>query len=468
MTNKQLTILTIVAVAMVLVTVVLHVGIGSPRSEFVSGSLLIQGLDPETIHRIVIKSKSGTTTLARKEGVGFVVSERGNYPASAKSINELIYESLEIRSKDKITDSKTSHKELGVLEGGEETVSVSFIGADDKPLIGYIKGKSATVGGVYVRLAGSDTVYASDAYLPIDERPTDYIDKKIVRILLKKNIRRVEVTIGKGTYAISAAKEDKKGEPVPVLENIPKGKRAKSTEVANVFGVFGPPTGIEFSDVAAAGKMKLAWDATYTCRLKSGLSYTVQLAKDGEKHYARISAKGPELRRVPISKTDSPEELKKKEALIVAMETPGNFNPKHAAWVYELPSWTAENMRRPLAELIEDIPKDATPEEISASHILISYKGAERSDPTVKRPKAAARMLAGAVIKLTKVAGANFALLAGKYSDGPSKSKGGDLGAFKKGVKAKAFEEAAFKLKVGEISAIVETKSGFHIIKRTK
>jgi len=125
-------------------------------------------------------------------------------------------------------------------------------------------------------------------------------------------------------------------------------------------------------------------------------------------------------------------------------------------------------MRRPLAELIEDIPKDAAPEEISASHILISYKGAERSGSKVKRTKAAARMLADTVLDLTKAANANFALLAGKYSDGPSKSKGGDLGAFKKGAMAKAFEGAAFKLKVGEISGIVETPFGFHIIKRTK
>lgn len=461
MTNKQLTILMIVAVVMVLVTVVLHVGIRSPAGDFVSGSLLIQGLDTESVNKIVIASKKNTVTLVRR-GEGFVVKERDDHPASTKAINELLYESIDIRCKDKITDSKANHEELGVAEGGEETVSVAFIGADDKPLVGYVKGKGATTGGQYVRLAGNGTVYTSDGYLRLDDAPADYIDKEIVRVL-KKDIQRVEVSVGKDTYAISAGKDDKKGGATPVLENIPKGKRAKSSEVA---GVFGAVTSLDMSDVAAAGKMKLAWDATYTCRLKTGLSYVVQLARDGEKHYAKISAKGPAPREIGISKTESPEELKKKEALIIAIETPRTFNPKHAPWVYELPSWKAENARRPLAELIEDIPKDDTPVEISASHILISYKGAERSQAT--RTKAAAKVLAGVVLKLAQAAGANFASLAEKHSDGPSKSKGGDLGAFKKGAMAKAFEEAAFKLKVGEISGIVETPFGFHIIKRTK
>ena len=123
-------------------------------------------------------------------------------------------------------------------------------------------------------------------------------------------------------------------------------------------------------------------------------------------------------------------------------------------------------MRKPLSELVEDIPKETTPEEITASHILIAYKGAERSK--AKRTKAAAGKLAETVLKLAKSKDADFASLARKYSDGPSKTKGGGLGAFKKGAMAKAFEEAAFKLKAGDISEIVETPFGFHIIKRTK
>ncbi len=59
----------------------------------------------------------------------------------------------------------------------------------------------------------------------------------------------------------------------------------------------------------------------------------------------------------------------------------------------------------------------------------------------------------------------NFAELAKKYSEGPSAPKGGDLGYFTKGRMVPAFEEAALKLKKGEISKPVETRFGWHIIK---
>ncbi len=65
--------------------------------------------------------------------------------------------------------------------------------------------------------------------------------------------------------------------------------------------------------------------------------------------------------------------------------------------------------------------------------------------------------------KLTK--GANFSDLAKKYSEGPSASRGGDLGTFEKGTMVPEFEQALAKMKPGEISGIVKTRFGYHLVK---
>lgn len=61
---------------------------------------------------------------------------------------------------------------------------------------------------------------------------------------------------------------------------------------------------------------------------------------------------------------------------------------------------------------------------------------------------------------------ASFSELASKYSDCSSAKRGGDLGPFGRGAMQKPFEQAAFALKVGELSTPVDTDSGIHLIER--
>jgi peptidyl-prolyl cis-trans isomerase C len=99
------------------------------------------------------------------------------------------------------------------------------------------------------------------------------------------------------------------------------------------------------------------------------------------------------------------------------------------------------------------------PEQVKASHILIKV-GPQADEPQ----KAAARKKIEEIQQRVQK-GEDFAALAKEFSEGPSSPKGGDLGYFRKGQMMKPFEEAAFALKPGEVSDMVETSFGYHLIK---
>ncbi len=106
-----------------------------------------------------------------------------------------------------------------------------------------------------------------------------------------------------------------------------------------------------------------------------------------------------------------------------------------------------------------------TPEQVRASHILISTAVTDpNADPN--QVKAQAREKAEKLLKEIKEGG-DFAALAKEHSSCPSAAKGGDLGLYPRGEWVKPFENAAFALQVGEVSDVVETQHGYHIIKVT-
>lgn len=114
-----------------------------------------------------------------------------------------------------------------------------------------------------------------------------------------------------------------------------------------------------------------------------------------------------------------------------------------------------------------EVVQPAPPGHIRASHILVSYAGAPRTEAV--RTKADAERLAVEILERIK-AGEDFEDLARRYSDCPTAQNEscGDLGFFDKGKMVKPFEDAAFALKAGDVSGVVETKFGYHIIKRTQ
>ncbi|ALC49481.1 dod [Drosophila busckii] len=110
------------------------------------------------------------------------------------------------------------------------------------------------------------------------------------------------------------------------------------------------------------------------------------------------------------------------------------------------------------------------PDEVQCLHLLVKHKGSRRPsswrEDNITRTKEEANMLLE--VYRTKINNneATFEELARSYSDCSSAKRGGDLGRFGRGQMQPPFEKAAFGLNVGELSGIVDTDSGLHIILR--
>jgi parvulin-like peptidyl-prolyl isomerase len=141
------------------------------------------------------------------------------------------------------------------------------------------------------------------------------------------------------------------------------------------------------------------------------------------------------------------------------------------------PSWTGGGMVMTAPEREAKEEADAAkeretvskqPNEIGAKHILVMHAQSQSKPESVTRTREEAKKRAqDALLKIR--GGSDFDQMVKEYTDEPGGAeRGGDLGIFERSNMVKAFGDAAFGLKVGEVSEVVETPFGFHIIKRTE
>ncbi|KAJ3908307.1 rotamase-domain-containing protein [Lentinula edodes] len=146
-----------------------------------------------------------------------------------------------------------------------------------------------------------------------------------------------------------------------------------------------------------------------------------------------------------------------------------NTETKESTW--DLPAGMTEEEAKQLpgADLLSRPKVPAG--QVRASHLLVKHNGSRR--PSSWKEANITRSKDEAIDVLTgyqsEIGGSaeKFAQLAAVHSDCSSHEKGGDLGYFGRGQMQKPFEEAAYALEVGQISDIISTDSGVHLVMRT-
>ena len=125
----------------------------------------------------------------------------------------------------------------------------------------------------------------------------------------------------------------------------------------------------------------------------------------------------------------------------------------------------AEISNEEMKKYYDDNKNEFYKDEVKASHILIKTID-ENNNELSDKNKEEAKKKAEDILKKIK-SGEEFAKLAKEYSEDGTASQGGDLGFFTKGEMVPEFEKAAWELKPGEVSDLVKTQYGYHIIKVT-
>ena len=353
MSNKKLTILAVVAVFMVLWAVVQSrlanrrtIGTDEP-------TYLIQGLDPAGIGAIVIGKGQDAVSLKRR-GNGFVVETKDNYPAKTSEVNSLISKCLEIKTAQLITKDSKNHEDLEVTEEKARTV-VKFMTPDpnSRVLAGVVVGKTEELGkGTYVRLLSGDSA-VSDRVLAAPDVPwiadgaMTYIEQELISA---ESDQIVSVTVNSPNDVFTLKKEGDSDEIM--LVEIPAGKKLKSSDARSVLTAL---TSLRFDDVKKK-PADMTFDRQYVCRLKDSTEYTLRIAKQDEKTYIACDANFTDT--TPVTKgadVESEEELKAKEAKLLALDEAKAFTTRHQGWIYEIPDYKANNLTKELADLLEDV-----------------------------------------------------------------------------------------------------------------
>lgn len=474
--------LLIVIVILVAVALMLQQGKKpAVSSDPLVGQSLVSATEIDQVRELSIKTAQGKVDLKMDKDSWRLMSLH-QLGADKNRIEELFQRLNAARLVEAVSANPERHADMGVASIAAEA---AITGADNAQLVlknasgqelktlylgngRKAKNVDGSQGwgndGQYCRYAGNDKVYLLSSFLWLEKNQKNWLSKSLLKLAPDK--------IAKIAWSYPAAEKEEfelsrsSASESLALKNLGEDMQTKK-EVAQAAAQFF--ANLSFDDFIATASPQLHKD------LNDHVALWVE-SLDGLKISMRISS-GP---------VDLPG-LGKMNLLWLTGEYAGadaglravadELTANSQKFVFAL----RENKLKPVliksGNLQEAKPKPAPAnasataevadlQQVAASHILIAYKGAERSK--AERSEAEAKKLVDELLARIKK-GESFEKIAEENSDCPSgKAKKGSLGDFKRGVMAKEFEQSAFSLKIGEISGVVKTAFGYHIIRRDK
>lgn len=312
------------------------------------------------VGRIIIARKADTVTVVKK-GDAWGVAEKHDYPADFRKVRKLLVDLAELRPLEKKTSTPSLFADLQLEDlsaPDAKSVLVTLKGADGKDLLATYVGKQRFArggtgnDGVYIRKTNENQTWLAKGTLGVDQGAVNWLDRELADVAHER-VEKVVVTQPDGA-SITVSRE-KVTDPHFTLAAVPKDKKPKSEY--DVDQEASSLEGLQLDDVSPAagvaapadGKLGKAEIATF-----DGLVIHVELLPKDKETWVRFAASyaapaaKPSDADAKAGKLKTAEEVQKEVAAL---------NAKAKGWVYKLPDWKLDNLRKKMADLVEDEKK---------------------------------------------------------------------------------------------------------------
>ncbi len=301
----------------------------------ITGRDFIQGLDVSRVDKIEIRDQEKEIVLS-KNGKSFLLSKHSEYPADTEKVNDLLYKLASIKLDSEITDGDSKSFDLGDKEFKYE---ISLVDERGRPITAFRVGKSVKQKGHYLRFLKENKIYLSESPIHFSVEPKNYVIKKL--LTLNSEVESLELT--KKSQSLSfQTQEGEDKQKAWIAAGIPP----KKLEISSIESYLTSLKGLELiqfylSDADEVQDLDL--EAKIEVATENNLSYQLELLKKEDKYFVRMGVNPLQMpATVEISQSDSSEELKKVEGLLVVQDLAKKFNLKHSGWIYEIPAHQAE------------------------------------------------------------------------------------------------------------------------------
>jgi hypothetical protein len=280
----------------------------------------------------IVSKKYGAFTVAFVPQKGWVLPDKGNYPASFDMVKQTLLGIAEMQTVEPKTDQPEwfHYVDLDSPPQGNG-VNVTLAGEKGHVIASMIVGKSEPLGddiGLFVRRAGENQSYLVRSPTEVKADPADWMDKTVVAIAASR-IASAEVKPATGpAYTASRAKPDAGFAVAPLPNGRELAYPGAADTMANALSDFG------FDDIRRSTDFDFADGARLVIHTFDGLSVAVSLVTQDNATWARI-----------IAEADPGNPAAAKEALAI--------NARAEGWAFKLPAYKAAAFTPPLESLLK-------------------------------------------------------------------------------------------------------------------